>query len=128
MSKQPAPTEHKEAVALMQLVRLHENKYPVLRRLFHVPNGGNRNVITAKKLKAEGVRPGVPDYFLPAAMGCYHGLAVELKRTKRGSVSEDQRDWLEYLDDAGWRVVVCAGHERAWAVICEYIGARDCLK
>lgn len=55
------PSEHAESVQLMQLVRLHENKHPELRWLFAVPNGGHRNKVAASKLKAEGVKPGVPD-------------------------------------------------------------------
>jgi hypothetical protein len=130
------PTEHAEAVALMRLVHLHEPQHPVLTRFFHCPNGGLRSKAAAGKLKAEGVRPGVPDFLLPASgyakeRGMYDryvGLAIELKRRKGGAVSAAQRDWIEYLSDAGWRVVVADGHERAWACICEYIGIRNCLE
>lgn len=58
-------TEHAEACALMKLVRLHENRYPALKWLYHTPNGGKRRNIVAAKLKAEGVKTGVPDYLLP---------------------------------------------------------------
>ena len=30
----------------------------------HVPNGGNRNVVTGAKLKKQGVKPGVPDVLI----------------------------------------------------------------
>lgn len=127
------PSEHAEAVQLMQLVRLHENKHPDLRWLFAVPNGGHRNKVAACKLKAEGVKPGVPDYLLPvmntdtsADMWC--GLAIELKRKRGGRMSDEQRDWIQFFDDQGWRAVVCAGHERAWTVICEYLAIPNCLE
>lgn len=129
------PTEHSEAVQLMCLVRLHEPQHPALRLLFAVPNGGKRGKATAAKLKAEGVRPGVPDYLLPVGQygvhrhGCRHaGLAIELKRTRGGATSAEQREWLEALEDQGWRVAVCKGHRQAWGVICEYLGIRNCLE
>lgn len=135
-AKAAIPTEHDEAVALMRLVHLHEPQHPILHRLFHVPNGGLRSKASAGKLKAEGVRSGVPDYILPCRgyskdQGQFHsfiGLAVELKRRKGGAVSDAQKDWVEFLSNAGWKVAVCSGHESAWAVICEFIGILNCLE
>lgn len=66
-----SPTEHAEACALIKLVKLHENRYPALRYLYHTPNGGQRNKIIAAKLKAEGVKTGVPDYLLPVMSSPY---------------------------------------------------------
>jgi VRR-NUC domain len=41
------------------------NKYPQIRLcLFHVPNGGTRNIIEATQLKASGITPGIPDLLL----------------------------------------------------------------
>ena len=114
------PTEHAEAVALMRLVRLHEARYPALRLLFAVPNGGARNKIVAAKLKAEGVRAGVPDYILPVPMGDHVGLAVELK-TLTGYPSREQKDWIASLREQGWRAEVCRGAGAAWDVIRGYV-------
>lgn len=133
-TRSTVPTEHQEAVALMDLVRAHESRYPALKRLFHVPNGGLRNKVTSAKLKAEGVRPGVPDYIFPVRVGWmeygdkYHGLAIELKRKKSSKMSDEQADWINWFDDNGWRAVVCKGHAHAWAVICEYLSIPNCLE
>lgn len=118
------PTEHAEQCHLMTWVRLHEHKWPVLRRLFAVPNGGNRNKITAYQLMMEGVKPGVPDLFLPAACGGYHGLWIELKRRKGGQLTMHQKDWLEYLQKAGYRAEVCKGWEEAQTVLEEYLESK----
>lgn len=115
-----SPTEHAEAVSLMRVVRMQEGKHPVLRRLLHVPNGGHRSKAVAGKLKAEGVKPGVPDYLLPVRRGEYVGLAVELK-TRTGYASREQKDWIEHLREQGWRAEVCRGWEQAWSVIREYV-------
>jgi hypothetical protein len=93
-------TEHAEAVALMRVVRLHEVRWPELRLLYAVPSGGDRHPIVAAKMRAEGVRAGVPDYCLPVARGGYHGLYIELK-TATGYASREQRD-LMHADGHFW--------------------------
>ena len=116
-------TEHEEQVALMRLVEMHLGRWPELGMLYAVPNGGNRNVITAKKLKAEGVKPGVPDMCLPVPRGGHHGLYVEMKRQKGGQVSAEQKAWIAALRGQGYRAEVCKGATEAWEVIREYVQA-----
>ena len=66
--------EHIEAVRFMRWVDGFRGtpgailKWPCLKWLHHIPNGGLRNRVVAGKLKAEGVRAGVSDYFLPWPM------------------------------------------------------------
>jgi len=116
------PTEHVEATRLMRVVKLHEAKFPALRLLFAVPNGGDRNKLVAAKMKREGVKPGVPDYLLPVARGGFHGLAVELK-SMTGCASREQKQWIEALRAEGWKVEVCRGWEAAWDVVKGYVEA-----
>ena len=114
-------TEHQEQVALMRLVELHRGRWPELGMLFAVPNGGNRNIITAKKLKAEGVKAGVPDLCLPIPRGEHHGLFVELKKQKGSTTSPEQKAWVKALNAQGYRAEVCLGAAAAWEVIQEYM-------
>ena len=114
-------TEHEEQVALMRLVEMHKGRWPELGMLFAVPNGGNRNIVTAKKLKAEGVKRGVPDLCLPVPRNGYHGLFVEMKKQKGGTVSKEQADWIGNLQDQGYKACVCKGAAAAWEVIQEYM-------
>jgi len=51
-----------------------------------------------KRIKAEGVKAGVPDIFLPVSVGIWSGLFVEMKRTKGGRLTDEQRDFLNSLD------------------------------
>ena len=95
------PTEHIEQVTF---IREFENKYKA--RIFAIPNGGFRHKTTAQKLKAEGVKKGVPDLFIPEWL-----LWVEMKRVKGGSVSADQKDWHNYLESIGHSVIVAKGYE-----------------
>ena len=116
-------TEHEEQVALMRLVEMHKGRWPELGMLFSIPNGGDRNVIVARKLKAEGVRRGVPDLCLCLPRGGYHGLFIELKRQKGGQVSAEQKAWISALRGQGYRAEVCKGATEAWDVIREYVQA-----
>ena len=56
-------TEHTEQVALFDWARANEPRHLQLGLLFAIPNGGKRHVGTGRKLKAEGVKSGVPDIF-----------------------------------------------------------------
>lgn len=37
--------------------------------IFHIPNGGRRDKREAASLKRQGVKPGVPDLFVPTRSG-----------------------------------------------------------
>ena len=94
-------SEHTEQVTLMNWCKLMERSYPQLALIFSIPNGGKRHIGTARKLKAEGVKSGVPDIFLSVAKNGKHGLYIELK---------------------GYEAKVCYGFGEAKKVICDYMG------
>ena len=120
------PLEHHEQVAVIEWADGMVGRYPELALLYAVPNGARTSIGTAKKLKAEGLRAGVPDLVLPVARGidhtsAYHGLYVELKRIKGGTVSPEQRGLHEALRAQGYRVVVARGAAEAIAAITQYL-------
>ena len=115
------PTEAQEQTTLFKWAALMARKWPELRLLHHIPNGGSRNAIEAARLKAQGVKPGVPDIFLPCAKKGFYGLYIELKRQKGGRVSEEQKDMIDALRDESYKVAVCKGWEEAKNVITEYM-------
>jgi hypothetical protein len=116
------PTEHQEQVALFEWAAFQECVWPELRLLHAIPNGGKRDKVTAARLKAEGVKPGVPDVCLPVPRGDKHGLYIEMKRRKGGSVSADQLKWIESLMRQGYECHVCRGCEEARLTILAYLG------
>lgn len=115
------PTEEQEQAAVMEWAMLMEKQAPELALLFHVPNGGVRHPGTAARLKKLGVKPGVPDLFLPVARGMAHGLYIEMKRQKGGRVSEDQKAWMEALTEQGYVCIVARGAEEACDAIWNYL-------
>lgn len=120
-------SEHQHQVALFNWARMHEKAYPELRLMYAIPNGGHRNRITAAKLKAEGVKSGVPDVCLPVARQGFHALYIELKRPRTarqraGTVSDAQSDMLDMLNQEQNLAVVCYGWEEAASAIIYYLG------
>ena len=77
-------------------------------KIIAIPNGGQRNIVTAARLKAEGVTPGVPDLFVPEWL-----LWIEMKKKSGGAVSKSQLEWHNYLKSINQSVIVCKGCEDA---------------
>ena len=63
----PVPSESVEQSRLFQWARMQQGRWPELRLLYHIPNGGSRHRLEAIHLKQQGVRAGVPDLCLPVA-------------------------------------------------------------
>lgn len=143
-------------LALMALKGRPESlatEVPELRWLHAIPNGGYRDAVTAGKLKAEGVKRGVCDVFLPLPMIrhssgglmnaaerllAYAGLYVELKRPRvekegkrkanviaqrEGELSAEQTEFVAYAREVGYAVSVCFDWRSAASDIQKYIEA-----
>ena len=116
MATDRIPTEHEEQ---RELVRWFRQTYPDV-RIFAIPNGGARSKATAGRLKAEGVSSGVPDLFVPA-----WGLWIEMKRSKGGSLSAEQKDWIKYLESVNYCVIVGKGAVDAKRQILAFYEKRE---
>ena len=115
------PSEHSLQSAVISWWALIHSQYHLPEfSLAAIPNGGARDMITGSRLKAEGVRRGTPDLILAAPRKQYHGLWIEMK-TSTGSTSQEQKEWLAYLNASGYRAEVCKSLESAIAAIEEYL-------
>ena len=112
--------EHTEQAAFVSWCAYQTGTYPELARIFAIPNGGHRHKAVAGRMKAEGVRAGVPDLMLPVARGGYHGLWMELK-IKPNKVSEAQAEWLEWLDRQGYAASLCWSAEELIDTVTWYL-------
>jgi hypothetical protein len=114
--------EHTEQVNLIKWWSLVHKQFGISEHLlFAIPNGGQRNIIVASKLKAEGVRSGVPDLFLAVPKKDYHGLFIEMKKPKGGRVSGSQKEMIDELNQLNYLSVVCKGWNEAKAAIEQYL-------
>ena len=117
----PPPLEREEQKALFRWIEyVGRREYPLSALLFHVPNGGRREKREAKHLQEQGVRPGIPDLFLPVPLGGYHGLWIEMKR-RRNKPNAEQTRWLTLLREQGYVVTVCERMEEARDVLIAYL-------
>lgn len=116
--------EEAEQAAVFEWAEVMSCRYPVLSRLFAIPNGGRRDIRTAVNLKRTGVKRGAPDMCLPfPSHGC-HGLWIELK-ADGGRVSPEQRDWIEWLSNHDYKAVVCVGADCAIDTLKKYLNIRE---
>lgn len=113
-------SEHHEQAALFEIARLHEAQYPDLELLFAIPNGGHRNIVTAAKMKREGVKRGVLDICLPVPKGKYHGFYGEMK-VGRNKPTTEQQWWITQLSALGYRVELAYSAEEMFELIVEYL-------
>lgn len=120
--------EHSHQVALFMWAaeQIASGRFPELAMMFAIPNGGERNIAVAARLKAEGVKAGVPDIFLPVPRHGVAGLFLELKRPKaegkrQGSAQDNQSEWIGKLQAQGFGAAVVYGYEAARDMLIQYL-------
>lgn len=113
-------SEDTEQINVVSWSNWNSNRYPELRWLFHVPNGGSRNKQEAVKFKQMGVKAGVSDLCLPYPKGAYHGLFIEMKYGNNRQ-QDTQKEFLKDMAAAGHFVATCYSAMEAISVIEEYL-------
>jgi hypothetical protein len=113
-------SEHDLQVHVVNRAMLLAKTRPEILLIHAIPNGNWRGQRVAAKLKAEGVRPGVADLFLPVARGGFHGLYMELKRAG-GCPSCAQWEFLEAVTMEGYMAVVTNSLSVAESIIFDYV-------
>ncbi len=115
-------TEHGEQAAAIDWARRMAGQYPELDLLFAIPNGAmTPNYALAQKLKSEGLRPGVPDLFLPVARCGHHGLFIEMK-APGGVASKEQHQFIRAAREQGYETAICYSAEEAVETLENYLG------
>ena len=117
--KRPSDEEHRIQCTC---VRWFSLQYPQLDgRLFAVPNGGRRDAVTAAKLRAEGVVPGVSDLILLKSNHRYGALLIEMK-TAKGRQSASQRWWQSVISENDeYKYVVCRSFDDFMREVTDYL-------
>lgn len=120
--------EEREQIAVFEWAIAQEKAMPELSLLHHIPNGGKRGKVEAARLKAAGVKAGMPDICLPVPRNGYGALYIELKKPesksmgiRKGTVSQKQREVISALQRSGNAVAVCYGAEEAIKTIKGYL-------
>ena len=99
-------------------------QYPEFRKLlFAIPNGGERNIIVASKMKATGTKADVSDIFLAVPKGQYHGLFIELKKIG-GKPRKGQLEFIDEVRRKGYAACVVEGWEALRDEVVSYMTQR----
>lgn len=100
-------SEKTEKQEQAEFLRWFRDTFPQ-HKIAAIPNGSQRSKKTAIQLKNEGMSPGFPDLEIP-----FLSLYIEMKAQKRGVVSKEQKEWIEYLRSISKRAEVAKGAEEA---------------
>lgn len=111
------------------LARQHPDLEEPLKWIHAIPNGGARDIRTAKKLKAEGVKSGVWDIFWPYRSKGYNGLYIEMKRSdhrpkregSKGGLSDEQIEFRNFVQSQGFLCKVAYNSYEAWKILLNYL-------
>lgn len=124
VKKTRTPRIDREGLEQVALLAEIKARYPeAWEHIHHVPNGGQRHKAVAAKLKAQGVKAGIPDLVLTMARGGYFGLYLEFKATPPNDapVSASQHACIRRLNDQGYLAIVCRGHFDAMEHLRAYL-------
>jgi hypothetical protein len=128
-------TEAAHQTALFTWASYQQTRIPELKWLHHIPNGGSRGdnaqtrAITGGQMKAQGVKRGVADVFLPVRRGQWPGLYIEMKKPAekpkrnggKGGCSDEQIEFGEFVREQGFGWMVCYSWEEARDAILAYL-------
>lgn len=101
------PTEKQECEVLVQYLRVRGHKFT------HIANetgSGRTSQMIGIRNKRSGVSKGFPDYLI-IVNGNF--IAIEMKRIKGSAVSQEQKEWIEALNNAGVEARICKGADEA---------------
>ena len=112
--------KHLESLAQEVVVTFLHRQYP--QALFTGGLAGERlSMSAAVRRKRMGYRAGTPDLIVWEARKGSSGLAIEMKAPQGGSVSKEQKAFLEALRARNWHTAVCHGSREAIEVIRSYM-------
>lgn len=107
-----APLEREEAATLVAYLRIKNYKFQ------HIPNETGSSPEAkrrAVRMKQQGTSRGFPDYMV---LVNGHAVFIELKRTYGSSVSLEQREWINALNEIeNVQAYICKGAKEAIDVI-----------
>ena len=106
-----------------EVIKYIRYQYPKIR--FCASSGGVYTGISqARKMVRNGYVKGFPDLFIYEARNGYHGLALEIK-TIKGRATKEQKDWIEALNERGYKAVIVKGLPDILNLIDSYMNEKD---
>lgn len=119
------PLEHDIQKAFFNVCRFHAEIHNDWRwgNVFATPNQAARSFAVAQRMRAEGMRAGVPDVFVAVPCGGYAGLWIEFKRLK-AKQTVPQLQWFRDLRRAGYLCEVCFTAREGTELVFNYFSGK----
>jgi len=110
-------TEYEHCILLADYLNLLQTQGKI-KMFSHIPNSTYTTSWNQKrKNKRMGVAPGVPDYMILTNNGL---VFIEMKKEKKGVVSQEQQDWIDNLMESGYGAYVARGFNEAKDIVDRY--------
>lgn len=110
---------HLESKLQQYCVKWFRIQYPKV-IIFAIPNGGFRNALEAKILRAEGVLSGVADLLVLKSNTVYNGLFIEMKNGKNKQ-TELQEHFEDYCTRNKYAYFVCRSFDEFKTIVETYL-------
>ncbi len=115
--------------ALPKLDYIEENAR-LISYLYAIVNERKTSHKAGMRLRRQGVKSGVSDLHLALPMNGHHGLWIEMKRPivkgqTKPTVSDTQQAWLDRMNKAGFKAVVCYHWTEAKDAIEQYLNTPE---
>lgn len=86
----------------------------------HIANEGKRSIAGGARLKAQGLKAGIPDIHIPIGLKGYHSLYIELK-VPPNKLTDSQVSMKKNLELEGNLCYVCYSLDEAMKVTTDYM-------
>lgn len=120
--------EHKIQRALFKKWELQARSDERYAAIFAVPNSSRRGAREGARLKAEGMRAGIPDIIVPIPIPKWGILFIEQKRgadprtgKAKGRLSAVQKEWISLLQALGNTVAVSYSFEETEKLVGDWM-------
>jgi|TARA_R110000803_G_scaffold6374_8_gene20731 hypothetical protein len=80
------------------------------------------------KAKKTGYVKGFPDLQITEARKGYFGLFLELKKDKKAYPTKEQKEWIQALNERGYKAQCTKGIDATIKALDDYLSAENTLK
>ena len=118
--KNTTPLEKEEQIAFVEYCKAKGIRVVSTQNGFKMPKAGFNYVAYSNSLKKMGLSKGFPDLIVFALISQSDILFIEMKRLKGGTLQEEQKEWIQWLDENGYTVAVAKGADSAIRILEKY--------
>ena len=119
--KNTTPLEKEEQIAFVEYCKAKGIRVVSTQNGFKMPKVGFNYIAYSNSLKKMGLSKGFPDLIVFAKNSQSNILFIEMKRQKGGTLQEEQKEWLQWLDENGYTVAVAKGADSAIRILEKYL-------